>query len=120
MGGRRLATSYIEAQVARTNRNLLLINGFVLAIFALFGLFMLLGAALIMNSGSRLQAAIAGQGDATDLGHPQRVSPADLGSTGRLQALLGHAVTLTDPGAEDMHFPVYDWMGRATGPERLH
>lgn len=114
-------TTYIEQQVSRTNRNLLLVNGgFLAALLPFLGL-MVVGGLLI--SGSRNHGAgggMFGLGGPVDMSRPEVVRPADLVSTEHLASLLDRAVTLNDPTAEDLHFPVFDWMGRVRGANLPH
>lgn len=120
-----MALSYIDRQVLRTNRNLLLVNGGVLALLLVF-LGLMVVAGLVLTGTRNLAPAwgepngIAGQNAAMDPGHAEIVRLADLGSEDRLTALAGHTVRLTDANVEDMHFPVFDWMGRAGAGSRLH
>src|SRR5205823_2415060 len=61
-----------------------------------------------------------GMSGPADMSRAERLRPADLASADRLASLADQAVTLDDPAAEDLHFPVYDWMGRSRAFGRLH
>lgn len=127
-----MRATYIETQVWRTNRNLLLLNG---ALFtAEVGLFvmMVVGGMLLANRMGQLHAqseelaGIAGPNAPTNLAQPDRIGPVDLAYDARLKALNGRAVTLTDPHTEDIHFPVFGWTPHLThggpppGPPTYH
>lgn len=123
-----MSATYIESQVQRVNRNLMLVNGGILGLMLLFFAFMLMGGVLIARSHERVLAygvahsgnAIYHQPAALDVAHPTRISAADVASPDRLAQLEGHAVTYSDQQAQDLMFPVCDWMGRATGKNKPH
>ncbi len=123
-----MAATYIEKEVERVNRNLMLVNGGILALFALFFAFMMLGGVMRQRSHEQLQAygaahsanAIYRQPAALDSSHPTRISAAEVASTQRLEELAGHAVTFSDPQAQNLMFPVWNFMGRVTGKNKPH
>ncbi|HLJ57440.1 MAG TPA: hypothetical protein VKT77_20550 [Chthonomonadaceae bacterium] len=114
------ATTYIERQVDRTNRNLLLINGGCLGAQLLFFGLMVAGGLLIAGRMHAGAGGLFGPSAPADMSRAERIRPADIAAPDRLAALLDHAVTLDDPATDDVHFPVFDWMGRSRGAGSMH
>ncbi len=123
-----MSATYIEIQVLRVNRNLMLVNGGILGLTLLFLTLIMFSGVLVARSLDRLPAqgaanganAIYHQPAALDTAHPTHISIADVASADRMAQLQGHAVIYSDPQAQDLMFPVWDWMGRATGNNRPH
>lgn len=129
-----MTTAYVQRQVTRINRNLLLVNGIVLGLTLAFIVFTMLGGLMVARMHERGMANAAAQANrafqdanaiyhqpaAQDVAHPAQISVSDVASPERLQQLDGHAVTLADPQAQNLHFPVWEWMTRATGKNKPH
>ena len=117
-----MTTTYIQRHVARTNRNLLVVNGGILLLLALFTLFIMVGMAALHKQQNNMQANldaingsdVLGESTAVDLSHPTSLSAGEVDEA-KLRQLEGQVVTLSAPQVVDLHMPVARWSERATG-----
>lgn len=121
-----MSETCLSRQVRRVNRNLLLVNGALLALLLLFAGLMALGTSLAQRSWSQMEASTRERGtgspvlaphEAFDLSNPTRLGAGEV-SEARLAQLEGQAVTLSDAGAMDSMIPVWFWPQRATGSRK--